>query len=152
MASSFSSWNNTIKILSASFDLFEASLSAGLSILITYGPEILKWVGNMLKGNTTLSALNQTLRDHKKVLEAVNQARLTGDQNAQEELVHLKLLYSASQDQKLSLQERKKAIMELQAEYPGYFGNMSSELILTKHFANIFCKTQIHFLFLRINF
>jgi hypothetical protein len=128
--STFALWNATITTLRQSFNLLTASISAGLSILITFGPEILKWIGNMLKGNTTLNSLNQTLRDHKKMLEAVNVARLQGDQNAQQELVHLKLLYNATQDHNLSLKERKKAVDALQAQYPDYFSNLSSEVIL----------------------
>lgn len=134
----FKIWKDVVKACKEGFDLFEVSLSGGLTLITVFGPEIIKWVGNMLKGNTTLSALNKTLRDHKVALEAVTQARLQGDQNAQEELVHLKLLYSASQDQKLALVERKKAIAELKAEYPGYFGNMSSELILTGKATNAY--------------
>jgi septal ring factor EnvC (AmiA/AmiB activator) len=138
VSSAFTAWNNTVNTLRTSFSLMNASISAGLSILIVFGPEILKWVGNMLKGNTTLSALNQTLRDHKKMLQAVNQARAQGDQNAQGELVNLKLLYNASQDHNLSLKQRKEAVAALQTQYPGYFGNISAELILTGKATNAY--------------
>ena len=145
VADTFEAWGVVSKILKASVDFLkdgivilgeevsnlEIALTGGLAIITVFGPELLKWIGELFKGDTTLKSLNQTLRDHKKVLEAVNQARLQGDQNAQEELVHAKLLYSVSQDHNLSLKERKHAVSELQAQYPAYFGNISAELILT---------------------
>jgi hypothetical protein len=108
----------------------EEALTGGLTILIAFAPEIIKWVGEMMKGTTTLSALNKTLKDNKIVMDAVNQAKLQGTQNAQQELVQLKLLYTASQDHNLKLSERKKIISQLQGQYPDYFGKMSTEAIL----------------------
>lgn len=128
---SFIGWNDVIKIINKTLTGWGMALSAGISILITYGPEILKWIGNLLKGNTTLTALTKTLKDNKLVMDAVNQATLQGSQNAQEELVHLKLLYIASQNHNLSLKDRKKAVIELQNQYPQYFGNLSQDTILT---------------------
>jgi hypothetical protein len=140
-ASSFSVWSKVLEVCTGTFEGLEAAVSGGLSILITFAPEMIKWVGNLFKANTTTKSLNQTLNEHKLVIQAVNQARVQGDQNAQLELLNLKLLYNASQDQKLSMTERKKAVKDLQAEYPNYLGNISSEAILagkaTKEYKNL---------------
>jgi hypothetical protein len=116
--------------LKIAFGEFTAEVTGGLSLLISFLPVIIDWVSGLFSADTTIKSLNQTLTEHKQILQAVNQARSQGDQNAQEELVHLKLVYNASQDHKLSLTGRLKAVKDLQAEYPAYFGNLTSEAIL----------------------
>jgi hypothetical protein len=51
-------------------------------------------------------------------------------ENATNELTNVRVLYEASQNQTLSLKERKKAVDELQSQYPSYFANLSDEAIL----------------------
>lgn len=63
-------------------------------------------------------------------LELITKTRLKGEMSAQKELVALKILYEASQNQNLSLKERKLAVDELQRQYPAYFKNLSDEAIL----------------------
>lgn len=130
LASTYNSLKGVVDLVKGAFAGLEVEVTAGLSLLVVYGPEILKWVGNMLKGTTTLSALNKTLKDNKLVMDAVNKANADGVQNAQGDLIKLKLLYNASQDHNLSLNERKKIVTQLQQLYPAYFGNISSEIIL----------------------
>jgi len=130
LATTFTSWKTIISIVQDGIIGLEDALTGGLAVLTVFGPEILKWIGNMLTGNTTLTALNKTLKDNKIVMDAVNQARAQGLDDAQQELVHLKLLYKGSQDQNLSLNERKKIVSALQSQYPAYFGNMSTDAIL----------------------
>jgi hypothetical protein len=63
-------------------------------------------------------------------LDDITQSRLKGTQNAQEELEKVKLLYDATQDQNISLANRKKLVDELQTQYPKYFQNIQDETIL----------------------
>ncbi|GAA4093192.1 hypothetical protein [Mucilaginibacter panaciglaebae] len=114
---------------------FEAALTGGLSVIIAFLPEIIKWIGELSKGETSLSALNKTLKDTKIVVDAVNDARLKGTQNAQQELVHLKLLYNATKDKNISDNERQKILSQLQAQYPGYFDKMTTEKMLNNEAA-----------------
>jgi len=109
---------------------FSAELTGGISLLISFIPVIADWVSSLFSADTAVTSLTQALSDQKLAHQAVTQARQQGDQNAQEELVHLKTLYSASQNQNLSLTERKKAVNDLQSQYPAYFGNLTSEAIL----------------------
>ncbi|MGZ3755509.1 MAG: hypothetical protein ACXVAY_00830 [Mucilaginibacter sp.] len=130
ISSSFSILSKVLESVVGALTGWGAALSMGLSLLVAYSPEILKWISGMLKGETTLTALNKVLKDNKIVMEAVIQARAQGNADAQQELVHLKLLYKASQDHNLALNQRKKIVAELQSQYPAYFGSMSTDSIL----------------------
>jgi len=66
----------------------------------------------------------------QKTLDILNGTRLTGAQNAQQELVQLQSLYSISQDATVSLKQRKDAVDQLQSQYPEYFKNLKDETVL----------------------
>jgi chromosome segregation ATPase len=127
----FGALKEMLKGLGITFEAFEAQITAGLSLLISFLPVIIDWVSDLFSADKATKSLNQTLKEHKAVFDAVKQAHLQGAQDAQEELIHLKLLYNASQDHNLSLAQRKKAVEDLQSQYPAYFGNLSQEAILT---------------------
>jgi predicted nucleic acid-binding Zn-ribbon protein len=127
----------TLKGLGAIFKLLKgeaigltSALTGGLTLLIAFLPELLNWVRELSKGDTTLSALNKTLKDTKIVIDAVNQVRLQGTKSAQQELVHLELLYNATRNKNISDAERKKILEELKAQYPGYFDKMTTEKMM----------------------
>jgi hypothetical protein len=105
-------------------------ISVGVTLLASYADVIIDWVSDMIKGQTTLSALGKAMKDNTIIMEALTRSRLTGEKNAQQELVHLKLLYTATQNHTLSLNERKKAINEIKNLYPDYFKGISDETIL----------------------
>ena len=130
LSDNFEIWAKVLKFVKAGVVSLEDALTGGLAVLTVFGPAILTWVGDMLKGNTTLTALAKTLKDTKTVMDAVNQTMLQGTQNAQPELAHLKLLYNATQNHNLSLKERKKAVDEIRSQYPSYFKNISDENII----------------------
>jgi hypothetical protein len=131
LSDSFSTWDKVVGLFSKTLGEWGTVLSIGLSVLTTFGPEVLKWISNMIKGTTTINGLTKALRDNKAVMDAMNQTLMQGKQNAQQDLVNLKLIYTATQDHNLQLKERQKAVKELQEQYPKYFGNISSEAILT---------------------
>jgi len=116
LSTSLFSWNNLVTI--------------GITMITTYGGAIIKWAADMIKGETSLNALTKAFKDNKIVLDALMKVRQQGTQNAQQELYHLSLLYKASQDQKVSLEDRKKIINELQSIYPAYFGTLTTQQIL----------------------
>ncbi|MBB6108968.1 hypothetical protein SAMN05421821_103202 [Mucilaginibacter lappiensis] len=138
LSSSFSSWkgilttlNTALKGSGETLGGWGVALSAVLAVLSVHSDGIIKWVKELINGTTTLSALNKVIKDNKIVLDALNQSKAEGDRNAQQELVHLKLLYNATQDHNLALKERKKAINEIRDQYPNNFKNISDETILT---------------------
>lgn len=57
---------------------------------------------------------------------------------AQSELAALDALYKKTQDQSLAMEERNKAVDQLQKEYPGYLGNLSDEAIKAGNAANAY--------------
>lgn len=57
---------------------------------------------------------------------------------AQSELSALDALYKKTQDQSLAMEERNKAVDQLQKEYPGYLGNLSDEAIKAGNAANAY--------------
>ena len=77
-----------------------------------------------------LNEYSNAQKEAAKISREVNDARMEGLKNAQQELVNLKLLYQATQNANLPLKERKKAVDELQDQYPAYFKNMKDEKIL----------------------
>ncbi|WP_295669636.1 hypothetical protein, partial [uncultured Mucilaginibacter sp.] len=134
---SFGDWEGVLKTVKTAIwgaevaaEGLMGALTGGLAILTTFLPEIIDVVGGWFKANTTLTTLNKTLKDNIIVQDAVNEAWAQGTENAQQELVHLNLLYKASQDHNAKLKERKKIVSELQRQYPDYFGNISAEAIL----------------------
>ncbi|MES2060835.1 MAG: hypothetical protein V4456_02885 [Bacteroidota bacterium] len=120
-----------LKELAGSLFSLNSLVSVGITLLASYSGVIIDWISNMIKGQTTLTALGKAMKDHKLVLDGVNKSRDEGDKNAQQELVHLKLLYDATQNHNLSLNDRKKVIGELRNQYPNYFKGLSDEAILT---------------------
>ncbi len=126
---SFGAWDGIVKLFTKSVEGLEAAWSGGLTLLTTFLPVIIDWVGSLLKADDTLSALNKTLKDNKIIMDAVNQTRKKGTDDAQQELVHLKMLYTAAQDGNISLVNRERILAELQSRYPAYFGNLTAEAI-----------------------
>jgi hypothetical protein len=71
------------------------------------------------------------IKEYITSLDALAKASLTGAQNSQEELAHLKVLFNAYQDANLPLKARKDAYKEIQDKYPAYFQNIQFEATAT---------------------
>lgn len=102
---------------------WQTAMVVGITVLSMYGKEIMEWVGNLFSGN-------KIMLESVDVQKELNSVRAEGDKNAQRELVTLKLLYNAAQDESRSMDERRKAVDELQKQYPSYFANMSDEEVM----------------------
>lgn len=138
LAETFSTLNEAVEATELVTGGWVTAIAAALSVIVTYGSAIADWIGKLIQGETTLSAFNKTLKDNKIIMEAVNHAKDEGNANAQEELVHLKILYTATQDQNLSLRQRKAIVSELKTQYPDYFKNLSDESIITGKASNAY--------------
>lgn len=66
----------------------------------------------------------------QKLQKAMHAASVQGQKDAQGDVVKLDLLYAATQNVNLSMEDRLKAVKKLQDQYPGYFGNLTQEQIL----------------------
>lgn len=60
----------------------------------------------------------------------LGEARESGIKSSSEEIGTLYSLYAAATDANVALQARKKAVDELQKQYPTYFGNFKDEIIM----------------------
>ena len=101
---------------------WQTALVAGITLLTVYGEDIVDWVANLFKGKKALDAVSEAQ-------EKLDEARLEGSKNAQEELMKLKLLRQAAEDTNLSQEKRNEAAKQLQQLYPEYLGNLTQEQI-----------------------
>ena len=98
-------------------------ITVAFTLLTLFGGKLVKWVGELFKSN---EAIQQNIQS----LSELRSAYYKGIQDAQKEIVSMKLLYKATQDTTLSIQDRKKAVDQLQKQYPAYFGKLKDETIL----------------------
>lgn len=111
------------KQLASSLFSWQTALIAGISLLIVYGNDMIEWVKNLTKAKKELT-------ETEKLQQAVNTAHREGGMAALEESAKLRILYTATQDTRKSINERNKAVDELQKMYPDYFGKLTDEAIL----------------------
>lgn len=111
------------KQLASSLFSWQTALIAGISLLIVYGNDMIEWVKNLTKAKKELT-------ETEKLQQAVNTAHREGGMAALEESTKLRILYTATQDTRKSINERNKAVDELQKMYPDYFGKLTDEAIL----------------------
>jgi hypothetical protein len=121
---------NILKELASSFLSWNSLISVGITLLASYSDVIIDWVADMLKGQTTLSALGKAMKDNAIITESLIQTKLKGDQAAQNEITNLTALYRATQSHTLSMAEKKKAVAALKDQWPETFKNISDEAIL----------------------
>lgn len=63
-------------------------------------------------------------------LNQIAQAHIKGAEKAAEEMATLRILYQRSQDVTVAYNERKRAVDEMQQQYPDYFKNIKDEVVL----------------------
>lgn len=114
------------QVLSSIFS-WQTAMVVGITLLTMYGKEIGNWVKGLFGASKANEELAKSLDEINKSYSA---AILEGSKNAQKELTNLNLLYKASQNDRISKEERKKAVDELQKQYPSYFKNLTDEQIL----------------------
>lgn len=122
-------WKQVIKSIVS----WQTALTVGITILSMYGKDIINWVSGLTKQKKAMEKLVEQEKE-------LNEVRLKGAKNAQDEVVKLKLLYGATQDASRSMNERKKAVDALQKEYPKYFGNMTDEEVLAGKAADAYTR------------
>lgn len=115
------------KQFTSSIFSWQTALVIGITLLTKYGGELWEWTKSLFGASKANEELAKSLDEINKSYSA---AILEGSKNAQKELTNLNLLYKASQNDKISKEERKKAVDELQKQYPSYFKNLTDEQIL----------------------
>ncbi|QTE37532.1 hypothetical protein J3L18_00245 [Mucilaginibacter gossypii] len=88
LSSTFSIWKNIIEGVRAGFLTFTNILSAGLTILTIYGPEIMEWVASLIQGKDAindatlkLNALNKAFSssDYSKAIQQLDELKINVD-------------------------------------------------------------------------
>lgn len=102
---------------------WQTALVVGITVLSMYGKDIVEWIKGLFKAE-------EAMKDLVDVQKELNTVQAKGVQNAQDEIIRLNLLYKATQDAKRPVEERKKAVDELQKVYPEYFENLTDEEVL----------------------
>ena len=97
----------------------------GVSLLTT-GLTLLAQSG--LTAEDIINKLNGTFDEFGASL---NKIRVDAQKNSAQEIANVKALVSVAQDELKSRKDRLTAVDELQSKYPGYFGNLDKEKILT---------------------
>jgi len=111
------------KQLGSAIFSWQTAMVVGLTVLTIYGREIAAWGAGLIKG---VSAIDKA----KIAQERLNEANKKGYEDGQKDIVRLKLLYNATQSNTQSIEQKRKAIKELQDQYPDYLGKFSEEEIL----------------------
>lgn len=110
---------------------WNTALTVGVTLLTVYGKDIVEWVKELINGKEAVDAL-------KEAQKQLNETQLEGSKNAQSELLKLRLLRKEAEDTTKPIEQRKKAVSELQRLYPDYLGNIDKEKILTGQVAGMY--------------
>lgn len=106
-------------------------ITVSVTLLTLFGGKLVNWIKELFKSN-------EAIKDNIQSLADLRTAYYKGIQDAQKEIVSMKLLYKATQDTTLSIQDRKKAVDQLQKQYPAYFGRLKDETILAGQAASTY--------------
>lgn len=117
----------------SSITSWQTALVIGITILAQYSDEIIDWVKGLFSAKEALDVAAEAQK-------MVNDAMMQGAKDAQREKVQLDLLYKSATDVTKPMEERRKAVDELQRIYPGYLGNMEDEDILAGKAADAYTK------------
>ena len=124
-------WKQVMKSLLS----WQTALSALPAILIVFGPQIAEFFQSFFTGKEKI--------DHaREALKQFNDTMLKGEQNAQDELARLELLYEAATDTTKSTEERKRATDEMQRLYPSYLANLEDEAIMAGNAGEAYDKLR----------
>lgn len=102
---------------------WQTGLVTAITLIVVFYKDFANWMKTISNGKKELS-------DVQKMQEALSKSQLEGSKAALDESNKLRILYNATQDTNKSLNERNKAVDELQKKYPSYFGQMSNEEVL----------------------
>lgn len=109
-------------------------VSSGISALVDVMIALVSPVGLVVIGLAALTAgilyYIDSQKDATREQDSWNDSLVKATISGEKEVSALAKLYEASQNQKLSIEERNKAIDQMQKEYPAYFENLSNEAIL----------------------
>jgi hypothetical protein len=96
------------------------ALTGGLSLLLTFGPELISIISSFFKGKEAVAQMTDKLKGFNEIMKAAGS-------DAAAQTAKLNLLYKSATDVKKSDDERAESIRLLKKEFPGYFEHLSTE-------------------------
>ncbi len=136
-AEAFSALKNQTGSTGGALKALGASLAGSGGILLgvsllTTGLTLLAQSG--LTAEDIINKLNGTFDEFGASL---NKIRVDAQKNSAQEIANVKALVSVAQDELKSRKDRLTAVDELQSKYPGYFGNLTKEQVLTGNLTTV---------------
>jgi hypothetical protein len=108
-----------------SSNLFKNFGPGGIAVLVTGVATAIYQVVNALKAeNEIQQTINQQAKDSKKTRDELTESTA-------KEIAKIEVLYQTATDLNASYSQRKKAVGDLQKQYPDYFGSLKQEDFLT---------------------
>lgn len=111
------------KQLATSIFSWQTALVAVISLLIVYSKDVSSFFSELFKGKEKINSAEEALKKF-------NESMTKGMQEGKSQAVTLDLLYEAATNEAKATDERRKAVDELQKQYPAYFKNLSDEEIM----------------------
>src|ERR1700761_149610 len=102
---------------------FEAALTGGLSIVIAFLPEIIKFTKELFTGKEAVSAMAINFKNLNDVMKESNK-------EAASQIIRLDLLYKSATNVNNSYADRLKSVKELKKEFPEHLKGIRDEDIL----------------------
>ncbi|GAA4093204.1 hypothetical protein [Mucilaginibacter panaciglaebae] len=120
----FEKFGKIIKLAAEGLGGWEGILAGTFTLITTYGPQILDFLGQMFQSDKAKEAA-QALKDYKAVMESYID-------NISVELAKVQMLVNVANDEKLSKENRIEAIKKLNSLSPEYLKNLTLENSKTK--------------------
>lgn len=111
-------------------------LTAGVLVLTLWGDKI---VEAFTGGSEASKEAEKALKKYKDTIDSVAESERS---SAQQEIAHMNVLITVSQNAEMSTRNRTRAIKELQETYPETFGNLTQQAILEGNLKDAVDKTS----------
>ena len=123
----FSSFRSTVegvgdvlKFVKIQATAANAALTGGISLVLTFLPEIINLVGSFFKGKDAVAQMTEKLKGFNEIMKAAN-----SDAAAQK--TKLDLLYKSATDVTKGNEERLESVKLLKEQFPSYFKDLDNE-------------------------
>ncbi len=124
------------QVLSAIFS-WQTALVVGITLLSSYGKEIIGWISNLIKGAKAVDTA-------KMAQESFNATMARAEIEAAKEMVKVDLLKSVIEDETKAREDRLGAVKELRDKYPAYLKDMTDEQILANGLGKAYKELAEH--------
>lgn len=102
---------------------WQVGLSVGITLFTVYAKQITAFFSSLFTGSSALS-------DFKRQQEGLNGVIKDANKAAGDEIARLEVLYRVATNVTVPIKERRKAVDEIQKQYPEHFKNINDEIIL----------------------